>query len=352
MTDLSQIPTDQLMAMYSNMQGAPSQQAPSAAAQPPPNNGSPSYVGNVDPDSGDITVGSGATQPTQPSQAFGFDVPPANKMVMAKLAQEDSKQRQAYMSNRPIARNILDYLDNIEPNLDKVPTGGLTGRAIGSVMQNLNPVIKGVTGKDSEWADAAGNIDKDTSGLATELSKFQYMPGMRGSVLGLQTILASKPGLGQTQQVNQNIVNDIRGRVTDYLTGQELAQKYRQLSPNRITDQNTYTLDDAMKSIYPITTTDPKTGVVLYHPENVKLLRSAMDDALANPQKYLTAAEQGKQIFGKPDNAPAPKSSAQGATQAPQPKLPSFSSPDDPGFKSLPSGAKFMGPDGVPRIKH
>jgi hypothetical protein len=313
MTDLSQIPTDQLMKMLQSSpapQAAPDTGSPSAAASAPSvTDKSSSYVGNVDPDSGDITVGSGAVAPVDKSQGFGFDIPPANKMVMAKLAAEDSKQRQAYMSNRPIAHNILDYLDNLEPNLDKFPTGGYGKGLLASAAQTVAP--------DSQWAKASGNIDKDTFGLATELGKFQYVPGMRGSVLGLQTILASKPGLGQVQAVNQNIVNDIRGRVTDYLTGQELAQKYRQLSPNQVTDQNTYTLDDALKSIYPLTTTDPKTGEVTFHKENVPLLRQAMDDAIANPQKYLQAAEQGKQIFGKPTQAaqPTAQQSQQAASQ-------------------------------------
>jgi hypothetical protein len=349
MSDLSQIPTDQLMKMYQASQSAPptDNMPPSS----PVTDSSPSYVGNVDPDSGDITVGSGAVQPMAASQKFGFDIPPTNKMVQNKLAAEDSKQRQNYMQNYPLAHNILNSLNEMEPSLDKFPTGG--GEYLGWTSELENSIASAFNPK-GEMAKAGGNIDKGTNALATDLSKFQYVPGMRGSVLGLKTILGSKPGLSQPPDVNHSMVNDIRGRVTDYLLTQELAQKYRQLSPNQVTDQNTYTLDDALKSVYPLTTTDPKTGQTTFHAENVPLIRQAMDDALANPQKYIKAAESGKQIFGQPSAQKQPGNAAvsQSANQQAAPKLPTFASPDDPGFKSLPSGSQFVGPDGVPRIKH
>ena len=230
--------------------------------------------GNIDQQTGDVTA------PT-----FGFDTSNIPPKVFNQMASEDSKRRMADVSNMPIAANVLRSLDQLEPNLSKVTTGS-----------TFTPyVVKGAKTFNSQGdtATAAANIEKNTNDLAMELNKFQYVPGMRGSVLGLQTILASKPGLQQPEQTNKNIVNSLRSKITDYQLTGELAQQYREASPLKITDQNTYALDNALKTLYPVEQVDPKTGNVVFNKENVQKIRSLIPDAIANPGKYLNQARQG-----------------------------------------------------------
>jgi hypothetical protein len=252
----------------------------------------------VDPDTGDIIPG--GTQPT-PTNAnpqkstFGFDTSNVTPNVYNALVKEDSKQRQAYMSNRPVAENVNRILDNLEPNLKLVDTGGILNKGYATAAQTLNP-----TGQTST---AASNIDKGTNDLATELNKFQYMPGARGSVLGLQTILNSKPGMQYPPQTNANIVAGIRAKTNSYLLEQELAQKYREASPLKVTDENTYTLDTALKTLYPPETVDPSNGNVTYNKQNVAKYRAAIPDAIAHPQKYIDAATNGTPLTSSTPSA-------------------------------------------------
>jgi hypothetical protein len=85
--------------------------------------------------------------------------------------------------------------------------------------------------------------------------------------------------------------------------------------------------------------------------KNREILLKTQDDA--NAQLF--------NLFGGTYHKPTPTAAAGGAgggataTPAPSaataPAIPKFASPDDPDFKALPVGSKFMGPDGQVRIK-
>lgn len=253
-----------------------------AVSQPKANNNN-GYA-NIDPQTGDVTM------------PFGFDTSNIPPKVFNSMATEDSKRRQADINNLPVAANTLRILDQMEPNLKNFPTGkGFPSATL-------------ATGKffGTDTGTAGANIEKGSNDLATELSKFQYVPGMRGSVLGLQTILASKPGIQQPNQTNENIINGLRAKVTDYQLTGELAQQYRQSSPLKITDQNTYKLDDALKTIYPIEEIDKKTGVAKFNKDNAQKIRDAIPDAISNPQKYF---EKAKSIKGSDNTENIPDES-------------------------------------------
>lgn len=249
-------------------------------------------VPNIDPETGDITSASNQS-------SFGFDTSNIPPKVFSSMAAEDSKRRQADISNLPITGNVNRILDQLEPNLEKFPSGGsFKGNELW-VAKNLHP--------SGDFSTSGANIDKGTNDLATELNKFQYIPGMRGSVLGLQTILASKPGVEQPPQTNKNIISSLRAKVNDYALTGELAQQYREASPLKITDQNTYKLDDALKSIYPLETVDKKTGNVTYNADNVDKIRQAIPDAIANPKKYFALA---RKVSVAPSGAPTAAAAA------------------------------------------
>ncbi len=113
---------------------------------------------------------------------------------------------------------------------------------------------------------------------------------MRGSVLGLQTMLASKPGVSQPPQTNKNIVAGLRAKVIDYQLSTELAQRYREASPLKVTDANTMMLDNALKTIFPIESVDPNTGDTVFNKENAIKIRQAIPDAISNPKAYIERA--------------------------------------------------------------
>lgn len=243
---------------------------------------------NVDPETGDVT--------NVQSPGFGFQAQAYPPVVFKNMANEDSKRRVAGEANRPIANNVLNILDTLEPNLDKFTTG-----AGGDIRLNAEKAAKYLSGGTmyDQTATAGNDIEKSTNDLANELGKFQHMPGNRGSVLGLQTILASKPGVTQDPQTNRNIIAGLRAKATDALLSDELQQQYRQASPYKITDSNVDKLDDALKDIYPLYTVDKKTNQVSFNADNADKIRDSMSDAIANPQKYMQMAKQAKNSGGQ-----------------------------------------------------
>lgn len=212
-----------------------------------------------------------------PSQSpnFGFDQSNIPPQVFSKMAGEDSKRRLASTQNYPIAQNILKTLDELEPQLDKFHTGGVAPETRAYIGRNLG----------TDAGVAAANIEKATNSLATDVSKFQSIPGQKGSVLQLQTILASKPGIKQPEQTNRNIISDMRGKVTDYALSSELQQMYREAAPKKIADENVDKLDSTLKDLFPISST-AKNGQTSFNQNNVDNIRAVMQDAIANPRKY------------------------------------------------------------------
>lgn len=241
----------------------------------------------VDQETGDVV-----SNPSPGPSNFGFPNPATTMtpQVYHAMSNEDSKRRQAYIANRPIAENVLASLDQMEPNLKNFQTGAGSDVKLGAekLANNFIPF-----GPFKQGSVAGANIEKGSNDLAMELSKFQPVPGSRGNKLALQTILASKPGITQPEGTNNNIIQELRSKVNDYLLSEELAQKYRTASPTKITDPNTDALDDALKTIYPLKTINPKSGAVTFNKDNISRIRDSMDDAIANPQKYLQMAKSG-----------------------------------------------------------
>lgn len=274
------------MGDVSGGQGAPQtggQSSPTTGGQtPPPMPGAPGMDGGMTPPAQIPTAPSTDQQTGTPG--FGFNqqhIPPA---VMNQMAKEDSARNTAAQKNVPIAKNMLDDLDDIENNLSGFTTGGVA------------PQTRYATDKALALPSgtAANDIDKASNDLALNSSKFLPQPGQRGSVLQLQTILASKPGIEQDPTTNQNIINDQRAKINDYLLSSDLQQKYREASPNKIADQQVYDLDNALKTLYPLqskTVNGDGVGIIQFNKQNVAQIQSVMKDAVANPAKYMQAAQ-------------------------------------------------------------
>lgn len=256
----------------------------------------------VDPETGEIV--------NNDKSSFGFSDPRqgTTPQVYKAMVNEDSKRRQAYVNNRPIVDNMNGILDQMEPNLNNFGTGAGADIKLGA-----EKLVKGVTGGMlfNQGATSGNNIEKGSNDLATEWNKFQHIPGGRAGVLGLQTILASKPGVNQDPQTNKDIISGIRSKITDYQLSEELAQKYRQASPARITDANLDSLDDAIKTLYPLKTVDPKTGAVTFNKDNVSRIRDVMDEAISNPQKFIDMAKKGAASGGAPNSSTPDATAAQ-----------------------------------------
>ena len=222
---------------------------------------------------------------------------------------------QAANSNRPLANNILNEVDQMQNALQSYNKPGNYGT--GGFLSGANAALQ--EGMKTPEGEAANSIEKNTYALACDLQKFQYTPGMRGSVLGLQTILNSKPGINQLPQTNQNILNEIQGRVNDYMLDSDLQDMYREASPRKIADSNVDQLSSTLKTLFPITTnaTLPNgTPVTQFNKQNVDNIRSVMPDAIANPQRYAALVklqQKGvditpylQQVLGQGQAAPTP----------------------------------------------
>lgn len=236
-------------------------------------------------------------------KTFGFPISPMSKDALKQLRQADLAQQKNEQVTGQVADNVLNIVDSLEPHLTgEFKTGfGGNARALGSSAARY----VGLGGKDTENAAiTAGAIDKGTNDLVTELNKFQYVPGSRGSVLALKTLLASKPGLTQQPEVNESIINGIRSKVWNYKVEDELRSQYRDANPLKIADSNVDKLGDALKKQYPIESIDPKSGKVTFNAENVQKIREAIPDAISNPTKYLHAAKGGPGVA--PSNASIP----------------------------------------------
>lgn len=277
----------------------------------PPNSqsGQPDQQPYIDPATGEVIGGAPSVLPASQTRL--------TPTVYHQMAVEDSAQRKAAMANEPLGNNILKTLDGLEPNYANVDTGGYASKAEQLGAKAFNP--------NGQYATSAANMDKGTFQLATDMNKFQYAPGSRGSVLGLQTILNSKPGMDQPYQTNMNITNELRGRVTDYQAEQSLFQQWRQASPYHVTDDNAYSVGEALRTIYPTTNVDQKTGAVTFNKANAQAMRQAIPDAIKNPQKYLDMAVSGSAqptTGASGGNAPVPQMAPDGNHYIPDPNRP------------------------------
>lgn len=274
---------------------------------------------------GTQTIGQSDGAANQPS--FGFDTStlPSDPAALKGMQKTDQLRKKAYDTNSPIINNMLNTLDEMEPNYNLYNTGVAAPewRAAGEKAIGM------------QGGTAAANIDKGSNSLATDWQKFQYVPGGRGSVLGLKTILGSKPGLDQPAETNRNISSDIRAKLSDYDLSEKLNDRYRELSPLKIADSNADNLNEALSRIYPLKTVDQKTGQTAFHPENAAAREQAISDAIANPKKYIAQAQSLPTKYSGAEQSQKPTSS----------QAPAFD------YNSIKSGEKYTAPDGTIRIK-
>ncbi len=150
----------------------------------------------------------------------------------------------------------------------------------------------------------ANTLNARSKQLALDLSKIDKMPGNNAGVTGLQTLLASKPGITNSQEYNINQLQAYKAKVDSVYLNNDINTAFHQIHPNPapadlgVRDQ----VEEALKKQYPLATING--NVVTHHPENRAKIQSLIPDALANPQKYLGG--------GQPTNIPA----AQVAPQA------------------------------------
>lgn len=233
--------------------------------------------------------GSGNPNALQPLVS-GFPVPSyINDPITRKsLAQADETDLKSQDVNRYYAQAMLDSLDKMDMINKAYPDLSGAGGTMAAYGRMAGQRI-GVGDKDK--ADAMNEMMKNSNDLATNWNNFQHVPGGRGSVMALKTILASKPGVDQTGQTNANIIAELKGRVSGAMTNMELADAYRGAEGTaHIADGNVDKLDAALQKIYPFTTVDPATRQTIFHPENVESYRSSIEDSIRNPTKYFDLA--------------------------------------------------------------
>lgn len=243
-----------------------------------------------------------------------------NPVKLKAATQADEQDIKSSNQNETIGNNILGTLDHMEQINNSDPTLWGSGGDARTMLHKFE-AFTGIGGdKEKKKADLMNGLDKNSNDLATDWQKFEYVPGGRGSVLALKTILASKPGVGQTANVNSDIINELRGKVWDMKLGNEIANTYRsaQNSPG-VADGNVNNLEDTLRTLYPTTSTDSKTGRTIFNPENVAAFKEAIPDAIRNPTKYITMAKQRSAASLQPNAAPpqqqaAPSSGGSGPT--------------------------------------
>lgn len=262
--------------------------------------------------------GSSNTNVLQPLVS-GFPVPSyINDPITRKsLAQADETDLKSQDVNRYYAQAMLDSLDKMDMINKAYPDLSGAGGTMAAYGRMAGQRI-GVGDKDK--ADAMNEMMKNSNDLATNWNNFQHVPGGRGSVMALKTILASKPGVDQTGQTNANIIAELKGRVNGAMTNMELADAYRGAEGTaHIADGNVDKLDAALQKIYPFTTVDPATRQTIFHPENVESYRASIEDSIRNPTKYfeLASARSGNKKSAPGNPQPGGGSSSSGVLVPP-----------------------------------
>lgn len=221
--------------------------------------------------------GADANQPT-----FGFPVQNMSPIQQKQALSTDAKLKATEDANYAIGNNASHYLDVLEQNINNpaFSTGEIGAGARGTLGKWMG----------NETGDVASAIDTNANSLVGELTKLQYVPGMRGSVLGLQTALKGKPSIDQPISTNLTNVNLARAKVADFQLSSELNNAYREANPMGVADANAQKLDQALKAIYPIE--EVAGGKSTFNKDNVQKIRDVIPDAIANPKKYFDMAKE------------------------------------------------------------
>ena len=229
------------------------------------------------------------------STTYGFPDPTVGKSpgTLKMMQKEDNTLQTYYETGKRFADAAKENLDAIDANLGKTMTGPGSS-LIEAPLGLANTLTGGAIAPQN--ATAYQSIQKNANDLVNNMTALQHVPGMRGSVLQLQTMLQSKPGVDYNAATNQSISQGYRGVLADFDNTMNFNQAYREASPANVIDDNGHRLGDALRTIYP--TVVQNGQVKNFDQGNAQAYQSAIDDAIANPNKYLTLAQQiqsGKQ---------------------------------------------------------
>ena len=253
-------------------------------------------------------------QPPQPT--FGFPVETNLNQVKTQQG-VDSKRMTAFITNQQKADNALHLLDSLDANINSFKTGA--GAGLGGMGDKLLSATGLASDDTNRKATQYDNINSNTNDLVTQLQGFQSAPGQRGTLLGLQTLIGSKPSVSNTTASNLSTTAKYRGEINDYLTTEELAQAYQQANPLKVVNEaNVNALDSALKKKFPLTSID-KDGNTVFNAQNVDAIRQEIPDAIANPKNYLGKKSAASAPSGAPDNA---KQAPDGKWYSPDPTRP------------------------------
>lgn len=255
-----------------------------------------------------------------PSKTFGFTTQPHTTATL-KIAQDQDKSMQAGdQSNNNVIKDMQRQLDILQDNLPHVHTGVGFG-PMNQFTAGVNGMMPIKTAGMQEQEDSYSKAEMAGKTLALDaqgLNKTAGSGGGRAGKLALSVTLDSKPGMDKSRAANISQINDIRSNLADLETSRDLYQKYRELSPYGVTDDQTRQLDDALKAIYPTSTKDG-SGNVIFNQHNADVIRSIIPHAIANPTPYLKQASMMNQT-----SAPSYDPNKAAATAAPSPKVMNF----------------------------
>lgn len=245
----------------------------------------------------------------------GLPIEPPQKFTLENLDPTSRKQREAadlavkkaHDANRPAIENALQLLDVLEPNFDNVKTGSAAAMPAAEVKGLVDFIYPGDTPEYNKEYTAAMNIEKGTNDLVNELQKLQRVPGTVNSVLGLKTLLASKPGMRQPDATNRNIVAGLRTKLHSALLSNEIFDRYRDMNSLGVSDANTAKIEQAIKDKYPIESVDPQTGVVTFNRANYEKAMAAVPSEI---ESYIASLNSGGGAAAGAVSAPASEGDA------------------------------------------
>lgn len=239
-----------------------------------------------------------------PSKSFGFVTQPHTTATL-KIAQDQDKAMQAQdQNNDKVVKGMQDQVDILKKALPNLLSGpGMEN--INSVYAGADPLFPHVSPnsklsgilptKGGNWdkqAQAYSQAQMAGNALALSATKLDSSNGGGGKAgkINLLTTLASKPSVTKDAAANQSSLNELEAGIADHETSRDLDQEYREKSPYGITDENTRTLDDALKTIYPLKTVDA-AGIVKFNQHNADMIRHQIPDAIARPDGYIKQAQ-------------------------------------------------------------
>lgn len=216
-------------------------------------------------------------QPQQQSP-FGFNLSDTNPLENKKNLTLTQQWQQADQANRPLFENMQDKIAAMRLQIPKIEGG--------SALSNLAVNAGRIVGTDR--AQAAQELNSQANDLATMATQLQgAKTGSRGSVLQLKTALASKPNSTNYPNVNNDLLDEMEGKVARADADSSLYNAYIQANPHKTLDNNANKLADALDKQFPILDKNGKLN-----PDNLAQWKAAIPDAIQNPKQYLNAKSE------------------------------------------------------------